>query len=686
MRNWGVLTGLLMLLSIGTAQAGQKNDWAYPLELTGAGLSSNFGEFRGNRVHTGIDFKTNMQTGYKVFAIDGGTITRLSVKKLGFGNAIYIEHPNGLMSVYGHLERFSDKELGVQRVVEQYRKKRGTKYPGDISVNIPVKKGQLIAYSGETGYGLPHLHLEVRRGGATPIDPFEHGFSYNDTIAPTIESLAIEPVGAESFVNGEHTFQEFSLKKTGDTFTTPQIPKVSGKVRFTASAFDQIGAENRCAVDEIDLYIAASGVDQTDLFIDEHHLFHNQFDVVTYDTNQRGGLVYDYNMTRLSNPTHYYYRLYMLSSALFPYRKAFAKQDGVWDTTTAPAGLHTLILQMRDATGNLSAAQMQVEVVKDAAATFAQTPVKLPQDSTWQAELREFDGFIEITLLTAAPLSAEPALTLRPQNGAAKTLAMTQAQPGDYRAAYPLSAKEAGVLIIELAAAHNGEQIAQRWEFPVNPIAAKQGGAVRYGDAATMTIPAGALYQNVFANIWPTTAYKPQDGLPLKSEVFDFRPTGAPFDAQGKVSIRYAADVKSPHKLGVYWWDNIKERWYYMDDELNPAKRTVSANIIYPSIYAVLQDNLDPAITEFSPESGGTASNVAKVWAKIEDTGKGVNESSIVMTLDGKRVDGEFDPDRSRYTYQLTKNLASGKHTVTVQASDKAGNPATPQTATFTIK
>lgn len=675
-----------MLIGFATAQAEQKNDWAYPLELTGAGLSSNFGEFRGNRVHTGIDFKTNMQTGYKVFAIDSGTITRLSVKKLGFGNAIYIEHPNGLMSVYGHLERFADKELGLQSVVEQQRKKRGAKYPGDISVNIPVKKGQLIGYSGESGYGLPHLHLEVRRGGATPIDPFEHGFSYNDTTAPTIESLSIEPVGAESFVNGEHTFQEFPLKKQGDTFTTPQIPKVSGKVRFTASSFDQIGAENRCAVDEIDLYIAHSGVDQTDLFIDEHHVFHNQFDVVTYDTNQRGGLVYDYNLTRLSNPTHYYYRLYMLSSALFPYRQAFAKDNGVWDTAAAQSGLHTLILQMRDATGNLSAAQMQVEVVKDPAATFAQAPAKLPNGKAWQAELREFDGFAEVVLLTAAPFSVAPTLTFRPQNGAAKTLAMTQQRQGDYRAAYPLSAKEAGVLTIELAAAQDGEQIAQRWEFPVNPISAKQGGTVRYGEKATMTIPAGALYQSVFANIWPTTAYKPQDGLPLKSEVFDFRPTGAPFDVQGKVSIQYAADVKSPHKLGVYWWDNIKERWYYMDDELNAAKRTVSANIIYPSIYAVIQDDLNPQITEFSPASGNVASNVSKVWAKIEDEGKGVNESSIVMTLDGKRVDGEFDPDRSRYTYQLTKNLAPGKHAVTVQASDKAGNPAQAKSATFTIK
>ena len=72
--------------------------------------------------------------------------------------------------------------------------------------------------------------------------------------------------------------------------------------------------------------------------------------------------------------------------------------------------------------------------------------------------------------------------------------------------------------------------------------------------------------------------------------------------------------------------------------------------------------------------------------AVIKDVGKGVDEASIVMTLDGKRVDGEYDPDRDKYTAHLTKKLAPGKHTLKVQASDKAGNPAKSQTVTLMIK
>ena len=83
-------------------------------------------------MHTGVDLRTNMKTGYKVYAIDDGAIVRLSVKKLGFGNALYIEHPNGLMSVYAHLDRFEEKSLGLETLVQGYRKQKRTKYPGNI--------------------------------------------------------------------------------------------------------------------------------------------------------------------------------------------------------------------------------------------------------------------------------------------------------------------------------------------------------------------------------------------------------------------------------------------------------------------------------------------------------------------------------------------------------------------------
>ena len=686
MRNVFLLVlGLLSCFVCSLSPANAENDWHYPLEIK-AGLSSNFGEFRGNRVHTGIDFRTNMQTGYKVYAIDGGKVVRLSVKKAGFGNAVYIQHPNGLMSVYGHLERFVEEGLGLRTLVAQSQKKRGTKYPGDIYLETPVKKGQLIAYSGESGYGLPHLHFEVRQGGATPIDPFEHGFSYEDNTPPVIEGFLIEPLGPESSLEGEHFLREYRTEKENGSYLIRHVPRIRGKVRFTASAYDQIGAQNKCAVDRIDLYIAYSAVDDISLQIDKEDFFHNQFDLVTYDTNHRGGLVYDYNFTRLSNPSQYYYRLYNLSPQYFPYRQVFAKNKGVWDTNTLEEGLHTLILETRDATGNLSVARMQVYVEKEEGER-APLPV-LPQGQDSYLELREFQGFLEILFSSAEALQTTPILQIFHNNRVVESFGMNARGEKSFSATYALKAEDSGILTIDVGTVtQSGRELRESRQFPVQVVSSKGGGTVSYGQKAAMTFPAGALYQNIFANIWPTTAYELTDGLPLIGEVYDFRPAGVPLEKKGSIRIQYPENVQNVKELGIFWWDHIKKHWYFMDDKQQSKTRSLTASIIYPSFYAILRDTVPPVISDLSPEPDSPAKTSGiTLSAVIKDVGKGVDEAGLRMMLDGKRLDAEYDPDRRKLSYFLTQTLASGKHTLSVEASDKAGHPAQSQTSTFRVK
>jgi hypothetical protein len=202
-----------------------------------------------------------------------------------------------------------------------------------------------------------------------------------------------------------------------------------------------------------------------------------------------------------------------------------------------------------------------------------------------------------------------------------------------------------------------------------------------------MTFLAGALYEDIFANIFPTTAYQETQGLPIVGNVYDFRPAGVPLEKQGSIRLHYPEGIKNTKTLGIYWWDNIKERWYFMDDQHNPKNRSFKASIIYPSIYAILDDQIAPTISDLVPEPTSTVSGQNLILqARIKDTGKGIDESSTVMTLDEKRVDGVYDPDRYLYKYPLTRTLASGRHTVTVQAADKAGHPAKTQTSTFTVQ
>jgi len=125
-------------------------------------LSGNFGEMRGNHFHTGLDIKTEGVVGKKIFAIEDGYISRVRISPWGYGKAIYIDHPNGLTSLYAHLSRFP---AAVDSIIYAQQKKQESHTIDEIVLtdSIFVKKGDLIAFSGNSGSSYaPHLHFEIR--------------------------------------------------------------------------------------------------------------------------------------------------------------------------------------------------------------------------------------------------------------------------------------------------------------------------------------------------------------------------------------------------------------------------------------------------------------------------------------------------------------------------------------------
>ncbi|NTE03010.1 M23 family metallopeptidase [Agrobacterium tumefaciens] len=182
-------------------------DFRQPLDITPPALAGSFGELRGNHFHSGVDFRTNQREGYPVYAVADGYISRLRVQNSGFGQALYINHPNGFTTVYGHLQRFAPKIATVVKNLEYEKKSFEIDEFPDATL-IPVHKGEVIAWSGNRGSsGGPHLHFEIRDTKTEEtINPQFFGIIIPDNIPPVIHGLYVYRL------NGK-TFNEFTPKQ-----------------------------------------------------------------------------------------------------------------------------------------------------------------------------------------------------------------------------------------------------------------------------------------------------------------------------------------------------------------------------------------------------------------------------------------------------------------------------------------
>lgn len=185
------LLPVVCALLLSMAAVAQNKGYGWPMDLKPASFSSTYGELRRNHFHAGLDWRTGGHSGEKLYAIKEGYVCRISVSPVGYGNALYIQHPDGTMSVYGHMDSFRD-DIARRVRAEQYKNKSYRVYfePGERE--FPVEKGEFIGFSGNTGSsGGPHLHMEIRTDGDNlPLNYLADGtYTVKDSKPPVISRV-----------------------------------------------------------------------------------------------------------------------------------------------------------------------------------------------------------------------------------------------------------------------------------------------------------------------------------------------------------------------------------------------------------------------------------------------------------------------------------------------------------------
>lgn len=233
----------LFAMSFGAgAQSYPQNYFQSPMDIT-LKLAGNFGELRPDHFHAGLDFTTSGVEGLPVRAAAEGYVSRIKVSPWGYGKAVYITHPNGYTTVYGHLSAYTGA------IAEWVEKQHYLAESFEIDLELqpgelPVVKGQQIAESGNTGgSGGPHLHFEIRDAKTEEaLNPLLFGLPIQDNVAPTPVTLAVYAAGENSYVNGKGRMKKIPLVRSGNKYVI-QYPADSivafGEIGFGIDAYDK---------------------------------------------------------------------------------------------------------------------------------------------------------------------------------------------------------------------------------------------------------------------------------------------------------------------------------------------------------------------------------------------------------------------------------------------------------------
>ena len=266
------------------------NDFIPPIDIP-LKLAGTFGELRSNHFHSGIDIKTGERTGLNVYAIGHGYVSRIKVQAGGYGKALYINHPNGYVSVYAHLDKYNDK-INEFVTKEQYRRKSFEVdlylEPGQLDVN----QGDILAFTGNSGHSAgPHLHFEIRdEASQKPVNPLLFGYSVSDNIKPGINMLKIYPATPDDQINGKNKPSDFYPESVNGIYSLVNIDTlvVAGSVYF--------------GINTIDLFnngLNKNGVYEIRVFVNGKESYSHKLETFSFDETRYINSLIDYKEYKL---------------------------------------------------------------------------------------------------------------------------------------------------------------------------------------------------------------------------------------------------------------------------------------------------------------------------------------------------------------------------------------------------
>jgi len=555
---------VLLLSGVEAIHGGLGFPLKYPKRVTGT-----FCEYRGIKFHRGLDMSCGGRVGVPVLAADDGYIKTVMYQKWGIGYCLFLQHGRGLVTMYGHLSRFSSK-ISRHKGMKKLRGKMLDRvdFRKDFSsAVIPVRRGEVIAYTGDTGIGMAHLHFEVKQGDNRYLNPLKSGLYIPDKSKPLIQRVYMLPLDGYSHINGKSREASFPVvrargKKGIYYLKGGAAPKVAGTVGIKIKACDRVNYRNRVSVYGFDVKLDGKSV------------YRHFFKGITRSETYHMGLYFDYDRSSYS---HYIYY--------------------AWDR--------------RNNRGALKG---------------------LKPGKTYRVTAFFYDAAMNRSRLSFTVRGARP--FSRPQWKRRVNL-------------------------------HPGDDL---------DLESRDGKFSLYFDEKS------GLYKEevVIRREAPFSIDEP--GLTMKSSVYAVFPRGLALDKPVRVRFKYTGRDRG--KVGIYAITGSKGYFYFAGDRRNGSYIETEARKM--GRFFLVRDDVPPHIGK---------NNVRKVKGRrliyfyLADIGSGVNLDRIDLSVDGKKVKWDFDPDKGRLEILRHNRIwRRGRHEVRLRIYDRAGNSSSLKKYSYLIR
>ncbi|MGC9512516.1 MAG: M23 family metallopeptidase [Fidelibacterota bacterium] len=732
MRFTSLLKGIFLIVPV----LGIAGDYLWPTEATRL-LSGTFGETRSGHFHSGIDIKTWGRNGYACFAPEDGYIERVLVSPTGYGKALYIRLKDNRVAVLAHLDSFHGR-IASRVQSEQLSSKKVflelVLNPGEY----PVRKGDIVAYSGNSGTVVPHVHFEIRDSSNYPINPLLNGFPIEDDVAPEPVEIAFIPLSPGARVNGSPDGMIFPLVlDKGNTYTLNDTVYLHGTFGISLKTWDRGNYPHN-----------KNGVYSINLYLDGKDLFESRFDRLNWDQTHWMHEDRNYRLSYEGNGN--FYRLFTFESTedLSFYRS----ENGGY--LTVEEGIHTCVIQVRDANGNRSGVKITLKGVEtpdnpcqvnkqDDIYTISVDSCYLEKYPNAELLIERYNPYghkeaqVNRTLGTLVKgklkIKAEEkncALLLRvipkhgpvpppllkhfydPENypkGAIQvvprhfsagilfeiksnmvlppslllSLEGRACKPLDWEAVTAGYARTALIPPDEFESYHKlniYDYHLSEWEtvWNISPHVVKTTERISFrseDEQFGVVIPEKTFFRDVIS--WISTEEKEKDpeGGEIISKIYSLHPMDQPLNGALEIALRSDPTYPWHAQTGLYRAKG-DGKWSLVSQDPEPEKDYYQTRTRSCGTYALMRDLEPPVFEKVFPGNGGQyyLKDLNKAWVEVSDNLSGIDAGNLVVTLNGTWMIYYYNAPTRIVSVEMPRQLPAGEHTLEWILRDNAGH------------